>query len=1122
MSAESIHNNKKKKKKDESKNIYLSLHDDIYKKLDHFHLIIREKEFKKDLKPPNAWHLSKKECPLFNEYGFNTGVGIITGQKIYDNKYIIGVDFDNKDTIEENNIIIKNGIDIRKDLYKLHKYKPNTVMQKTPTGGLHEIYYIDEETKNLINGHNKIMINNNKVHIDIKFENGFLLCDPSYYYVQSKKMSYKWINNNVDDIKPLPDFWIDILKNQHDAKIKKNKYVYINGENTEIKQMSEQEKIILNMCLSTITTKDIKENTKKWLQIGRIIKNEGGTVEMWDNWSKGVYNYDINCCVERWKYFDKYQDAKFKIHQLLNYYVKQESPDKYTELKKLVYGIDKWKNDIVKYIKDKNSIKKIYEDDISYNETTIKTQYLLNKEQNISKLIQNPLEDTEVFSNIIYNFLFEDKIKVLGIKSKYGSGKTKLLTKMIKTKNINRACFLSCRRALSYDIESEFNELKFKNYLDKTDVNYMCDKFIVQYESIHKIFSAYQNYYEYEYTDCKVKYDFVILDELETILNHTISPTHNDNNFINFKKLYTLCKNSQKVICLDGDLSARGKYFINTISEMYKIVDNVETTVKNYNVYECYENFVSMILNDVEKGLKLFFSCMTKKYAEDYEKKIKEKYPNTKTKIIHGDMNDEEKQLILKNVNEHFIKYDVLFITPAIDVGVNFDPKDKNGNSIIHFDKIYGIIGQSTCPRAFLQQLARVRHPKDNENYYILNSEFRYNETPDFFTFKDIQNDMNLWFKHNEYYRVDPVYIYYQNICIYNEVEKKNKHPFYFMAYLELLIKDKKCNFVYNKIEKGEKKKEISESTKIQEILTSEIELTKDELLKIIDDGKAEERHKRAYNKLRLQTNVCYFNTNEIDTINENLKNMKKEDIKKILTKKKKDVEQEENNNDYDEKMDITKKFIYQAKECISMNKPENLMFIIDRKNFLNKYNPDKKVYVKRNIETSNNIDKNIEIKAINELYEKIGVMNPAKEYELENFDEVIKKNKSIQIFSNVFMKDTKEDLFDRKDKMGKTTLKPVLGHINKKINKYSGYIKRIDKNTRIGKRVVTTSEYYYIPNKISIDMIKQRLRTLKYMFFDENTFLDHLKPNESNNFDIEYLGVDYDNILNIFDIEQS
>jgi hypothetical protein len=426
--------------------------------------------------------------------------------------------------------------------------------------------------------------------------------------------------------------------------------------------------------------------------------------------------------------------------------------------------------------KSKVSINGIYDDSEVYKEIKIKTKFLLDLKQDITKFNNDPKKDTEIFGNHLYNFVFGVVFTAIGILSRYGSGKTQLLINIIKAKEFKRVCFLSCRRALSYEIESVFKELGFKNYLNKTDVNYMCDKFIVQYESIHKIFNAYAQYYENEYTDSKVYYDLLILDELETILNHTISPTHNDNNFINFKKLYTLCINSPKVICLDGDLSSRGKYFINAISEKNLIINNTDVIEKNFIVYECYEKYVDLIMDDMENNRKIFFSCMTKKHAEDYEKKIKVKYPDLKTKIIHGDMDDEEKQMILKDVNGQFIKYDVVFITPAVDVGVNFDPKDKDGNSIIHFDKVYGIIGQSTCPRAFLQQLARIRNPRDDKNIYILNSEFRYNETPDFFTFKEIKNDIELWFKHNEYYRVDPVYKHYMNICIYNEVEEFFRH----------------------------------------------------------------------------------------------------------------------------------------------------------------------------------------------------------------------------------------------------------------------------------------------------------------------------------------------------------
>ena len=940
MNTDDEHKENKRKKKDVMKNVKITA--DIYDRLNYFFLMIKEKDGKKSVKPPEKWTESKKENPIINEYGFNNGVGLIMGQKIEDDKYIIGVDFDNKDTKDkDDNIIVENGMTIRKKLYKEHNYKPDTIMQKTPTGGIHEMYYVNEKMKELLSCQNGIYIDNKKVHIDVKFESGFLICDPSYYHIEDEKYAYKWVNNDLDDIKQLPSFWLDILKNQPDtttAKKPKNKNINNSDDHNNIQpiaQITEECKNILNMCLSVITTKDIKENTKKWLQIGRIIKNEGGTIEMWDAWSKGAYNYNIDCCRERWKYFDNHPNTNMRIHQLLNFYVKQESPDKYAELKKMVFSNDIWKKQLIEYLKNKISLKGIYEDDVVYNEIEIKTKFLLDKEQVITKHIKNPKTDSQIFGNYIYDFVFNDNLKVLGIKSRYGSGKTKLLTKIINAKEIKRSCFLSCRRALSYDIEREFEDLEFKNYLDKEAVNYMCDKFIVQYESIHKIFNAYQQYYEHEYTEEKVKYDFLILDELETILNHTISPTHNDNNFINFKKLFTLCQNSPKVICLDGDLGTRGKYFISAISNKYLLINNTDFIEKNFIVYECYERFVDMVMDDMENKRKIFFSCMTKKHAEDYEKKIKDKYKDVKTKIIHGDMDDVEKQNILKNVNDNLILYDVVFITPAVDVGVNFDPKDKDGNSIKHFDKVYGIIGQSTCPRAFTQQLARVRNPVDDKNIYILNSEFRYNEAPDFFTYKEIKKDIELWFTHNEYYRVDPVYKYYMDICIYNEVEKKNKHPYYFMAYLEMIIKEKGGIFEYIRVdkEKGEKKKEITESTKLCEILKSDVEFTKEDLLKIIDSGKAEERHKKAYNKLRMQTSICYFNMDEIDEINKELKGLSKEEIKKLISsKKKKDDSDDE--NEYDEKMHITKKFMYQAKECIIMNKPDNLLYLVDRRIF--------------------------------------------------------------------------------------------------------------------------------------------------------------------------------------------
>ena len=185
---------------------------DIIKNFDYFYLSIDGDNGKKNIYPPAKWILSKKEKPIFNQFcKFNSGIGLIMGQKFFD-KYIIAVDFDNKPTEFDKDIcIIRNGIDARNKLYNKYKYEPNTVVGTTPTGGIHELYTIDEQTKNLLSKFIRISIDNEKTHIDILFAGSFLICSPSYYFIEDTKYEYKWINENINDIKPLPKFWLDIL-----------------------------------------------------------------------------------------------------------------------------------------------------------------------------------------------------------------------------------------------------------------------------------------------------------------------------------------------------------------------------------------------------------------------------------------------------------------------------------------------------------------------------------------------------------------------------------------------------------------------------------------------------------------------------------------------------------------------------------------------------------------------------------------------------------------------------------------------------------------------------------------------------------------------------------------------
>lgn len=60
---------------------------------------------------------------------------------------------------------------------------------------------------------------------------------------------------------------------------------------------------IIEACLPQIPPDALEYD--QWLQVGSAIKHEGGTVEVWDNWSKADRRYRPNDCVRRWNNLSK-------------------------------------------------------------------------------------------------------------------------------------------------------------------------------------------------------------------------------------------------------------------------------------------------------------------------------------------------------------------------------------------------------------------------------------------------------------------------------------------------------------------------------------------------------------------------------------------------------------------------------------------------------------------------------------------------------------------------------------------------------------------------------------------------------------------------------------------------
>jgi type I site-specific restriction endonuclease len=165
--------------------------------------------------------------------------------------------------------------------------------------------------------------------------------------------------------------------------------------------------------------------------------------------------------------------------------------------------------------------------------------------------------------------------KTLVIKSRYGSGKTTFLQKLIKDYDMTRVLFITYRQTLARDIMRNFKKLGFKNYLDSyenPDV-WNSPKLIVQLDSLMNVVLKNTKYKEDERFD--PKYDLIVLDESESLLNHFDEGTMEGKDIQVFDFFDQLLEHSKKVAMLDGDISKRSLSFAKHYGQI--------TYVKNKN-----------------------------------------------------------------------------------------------------------------------------------------------------------------------------------------------------------------------------------------------------------------------------------------------------------------------------------------------------------------------------------------------------------------------------------------------------------------------------------------------------------------------------------------------------------
>jgi len=299
--------------------------------------------------------------------------------------------------------------------------------------------------------------------------------------------------------------------------------------------------------------------------------------------------------------------------------------------------------------------------------------------------------------------------KLIIVKALWGSGKTKhIVIKMLNSNRNKKVLILSENNSLNTELTSKLSKLGFNviNHQDKENKITEADIQICSLESINKIYHA----------------DIIILDEYETICSHFSSTTLNQNtntDYTIFNKLKSLLITSEKVLCLDADISLPRVEWIEKLldvkSEKYYLTDN------NFSEYEfkfwySYNQFNTEFINELEHK-KLVLCSSSKKQIQVIREQVSNKYPNKNVVFICNDLivrvNDIEypKKTFIAELENNIQEYeiDLLLYTPTITTGVSIETE--------YFDKLYAVGFNYKCPnaRTFIQMLFRVRNLKQKQ-----------------------------------------------------------------------------------------------------------------------------------------------------------------------------------------------------------------------------------------------------------------------------------------------------------------------------------------------------------------------------------------------------------------------
>jgi len=230
-----------------------------------------------------------------------------------------------------------------------------------------------------------------------------------------------------------------------------------------------------------------------------------------------------------------------------------------------------------------------------------------------------------------------------------------------------------------------------------------------------------------------LKYDIIVLDEVEQVLAHFMSETVGDKRTDIFNLFSRMIHSAQKVVALDADLSWTSFLTLTTLTQpqivtegqksveqrkkkpVHIYINDRKVEDKPLLMYSSVNQLVEKIMSSAVEGKRVFVASNSKEKVKLLTHGLTKGFetigvPIPMIAITSDNSGEKDVQDFIKNIKTKILDYKVVLTSPSLGTGI--DITFEGGRSEI--DCVFGIFENRINSHFEIdQQLARVRHPKE-------------------------------------------------------------------------------------------------------------------------------------------------------------------------------------------------------------------------------------------------------------------------------------------------------------------------------------------------------------------------------------------------------------------------